>query len=98
MHSDQGGPYTNDTWKEICGSNGIRISMSKRGNSPDNWSCESFFSSIKNECIYTYKVSQLNFSNIYKIIFDYIEFYNYVRTRLKDKKTPYEIRMEKVSL
>ncbi|WP_083433394.1 hypothetical protein [Spiroplasma litorale] len=47
--------------------------------------------------MYTYKVKELHHSNIYKIISDYIEFYNYVRPSLKHKKTPYEIRMEKVS-
>ncbi|WP_425505171.1 IS3 family transposase [Spiroplasma tabanidicola] len=38
----------------------------------------------------------MNFSNIYTIISDYIDFYNYVRPMLKHKKTPYEFRMEKV--
>ncbi|WP_281349621.1 IS3 family transposase [Spiroplasma tabanidicola] len=72
------------------------MSMSRRGNSPDNGAFESFFGTIKNECIYTYKIKELNFSNIYTIISDYIDFYNYVRPMLKHKKTPYEFRMEKV--
>ncbi|WP_327196261.1 integrase core domain-containing protein [Spiroplasma litorale] len=97
IHSDQEAPYTNETWKRLCKNNNINISMSRRGNPPDNGACESFFGTFKNECIYTYKVKELHHSNIYKIISDYIEFYNYVRPSLKHKKTPYEIRMEKVS-
>ncbi|QGS51442.1 IS3 family transposase [Spiroplasma tabanidicola] len=97
IHSDQGWPYTNKTWKYLCNSNNIKISMSRRGNSPNNGAYESFFWTLKNECIYTYKVSELNYSNIYNVISDYIEFYNYVRPSLKYKKTPYEFRMEKVS-
>ncbi|ASP28398.1 hypothetical protein SCORR_v1c06260 [Spiroplasma corruscae] len=61
--------------------------MSRRGNSHDNGTCESFFVTLKNECIYNYKVNELNYSNIYNIISDYIEFYNYVRPSLKYKNS-----------
>ncbi|WP_156007206.1 integrase core domain-containing protein [Spiroplasma tabanidicola] len=60
--------------------------MSRRDNSHNNGACESFFGTIKNECIYTYKTKELNYSNIYTIISDYIDFYNYVRPNLKHKK------------
>ncbi|AKX34303.1 transposase [Spiroplasma litorale] len=72
IHSDQGAPYTNETWERLCKNNNINISMSRRGNSPDNGACESFFGTFKNKCIYTYKVKELHHSNIYKIISDYI--------------------------
>ncbi|WFG96942.1 DDE-type integrase/transposase/recombinase [Spiroplasma citri] len=50
IHSDQGYAYTSPQWKELCEKMGIIISMPRRGNSPDNGACETWFSLFKNEC------------------------------------------------
>ncbi|WP_253301373.1 hypothetical protein [Spiroplasma endosymbiont of Phyllotreta cruciferae] len=70
------------------------ISMSRRGNSPDNEACETWFSSFKKECIYLYQRNELNLNNIYEIVSNYIEFYNFVRPIISQRKTPFEQRME----
>lgn len=94
IHSDQGYAYTSPQWKELCEEMGIIISMSRRGNSPDNGACETWFSSFKNECFFLYKRNSLNFSNIMNIVSNYVDFYNFVRPRVKQRKTPFEQRME----
>ncbi|WP_156768779.1 MULTISPECIES: hypothetical protein [unclassified Spiroplasma] len=69
---------------------GIIISMSRRGNSPDNGACEIWFSSFKNECFFLCKRNSLNFSNIMNIVSNYVDFYNFVRSIVKQRKTPFE--------
>lgn len=51
VHSDQGSQYGSDDWRRFCRSNGLRPSMSRRGNCWDNAVIESFFSSLKKERI-----------------------------------------------
>lgn len=51
VHSDQGSQYGSDDWRRFCRSNGLRPSMSRRGNCWDNAVAESFFSSLKKERI-----------------------------------------------
>lgn len=94
IHSDQSSSYTSPMWKDLCESMHMVISMSRRGNSPDNGTCETWFSSFKKECIYLYQRNELNLSNIYEIVSNYIEFYNFVRPRISQRKTPFEQRME----
>ncbi|WP_100670383.1 IS3 family transposase [Mesoplasma coleopterae] len=98
VHSDQGSNYTSSEWVEICNALEIKISMSRRGNSPDNGACESWFGTLKNECIYTYKIAQLSDRNIYKIINNYIDFYNYIRPIRNQIKTPFEIRTGSIQI
>ncbi|WP_368487210.1 IS3 family transposase [Spiroplasma sp. DGKH1] len=94
IHSDQGSAYTSFQWKGLCENMGFIISMSRRGNSPDNGACESWFNSFKNECLILYKRRNLNFNNVFDIISNYIDFYNFIRPRTKQRKTPFEERME----
>ncbi|UZQ32831.1 MAG: hypothetical protein OHM56_02425 [Spiroplasma phoeniceum] len=68
--------------------------MSRRGNSRDNGACETLFSSFKNECFFLYKRNSLNFSNIMNIVSNYVDFYNFVRPRVKKRKTPFVFQME----
>lgn len=51
VHSDQGSQYGSDDWLRFCRTNGLKPSMSRRGNCWDNAVAESFFSSLKKECI-----------------------------------------------
>jgi putative transposase len=51
IHSDQGSQYGSDDWRRFCKNNHLEPSMSRRGNCWDNAVAESFFSSLKKECI-----------------------------------------------
>ena len=78
VHSDQGSQYGSDDWQRFCRSNGLRPSMSRRGNCWDNAVAESFFSSLKKERVKKriYNTRQQATDDIG----DYIEnFYNRMR-------------------
>jgi putative transposase len=78
IHSDQGSQYGSDDWRRFCRTNKLEPSMSRSGNCWDNAVAESFFSSLKEECIKKriYKNRQLAID----AVSDYIDvFYN--RTR-----------------
>jgi putative transposase len=78
IHSDQGSQYGSDDWRRFCLTNHLEPSMSRRGNCWDNAVAESFFSSLKKECIKKriYKNREIAHADIT----EYIEsFYN--RTR-----------------
>lgn len=76
FHTDRGSQYASDLIKETVKMNGALQSMSRKGNCYDNSVQESFFGTLKKECIYRLpgKVSFLELENI---LFDYIDcFYN----------------------
>lgn len=88
IHSDQGWHYTGEKYKEICEANNIQISMSRRGNSIDNAACETFFSSLKNEIVYTKSRNKWKKYELYKAVNDYINFYNNFRPLQRNKNMP----------
>jgi putative transposase len=51
IHSDQGSQYGSDDWRRFRKTNHLEPSMSRRANCWDNAVAESFFSSLKMECI-----------------------------------------------
>jgi putative transposase len=51
-HSDQGVQYAAGDYVDLLATNGIRISMSRRGNPYDNATCESFMKTLKYEEVY----------------------------------------------
>ena len=75
VHCDQGSQYGSDAWQRFCVEHNLRCNMSRRGNCYDNAVVESFFSSLKKECIR--KKIYRSRSEARSDIFDYIEvFYN----------------------
>lgn len=92
LHSDQGFQYTSTAYFNLTQEYGITPSMSRRGNCLDNACVESFFGTLKTECIYRSKPKTFDEARL--IIQDYIRFYNYDRIQLKTKLTPYEIRCQ----
>lgn len=52
LQSDQGFHYTNPSYKTLCDKLKIKISMSRRGNSCDNGTTESWFWTMKTEFLY----------------------------------------------
>lgn len=78
IHSDQGGQYASDVYRQLLGQIRAVPSMSRRGNCYDNATMESFWSTLKAECLAgspppTHRQAR-------QMIFEYIEtYYNRVR-------------------
>lgn len=78
LHSDQGSPYTSTGYLRRLTDLGIIISMSRVGNCYDNAAMESFFSTLKGECVERHVFHTRQEAR--QAIFEYIEcFYNRVR-------------------
>jgi len=75
LHSDRGSQYASKTYQEMLKKYGLQCSMSRKGNCWDNAPMESFFKTLKVECIYRQRLN--NFQQARLVIFEYIEiFYN----------------------
>ncbi len=75
MHSDRGSQYASNQHQQILNSFGITCSMSRKGNCWDNAVLESFFATLKTECVYNSVF--LTRDEAIREIFDYMEvFYN----------------------
>ena len=92
IHSDQGFQYTSQAYFNLTKDYGITPSMSRRGNCYDNALAENFFSILKTECIYRYKIATL--SEARQLIDEYIYFYNNERIQTKTSLTPLEKRRQ----
>ena len=82
IHSDQGYQYTSFQYKAICESNGIQISMSRKGTPIDDSPMESFHAILKKETLYNNDIT--NLAEYIALVEDWLEFYN--TKRLKNKK------------
>lgn len=80
LHSDQGVQYTSYEYKQVCESNGINISMSKKATPADNAPIESFHANLKRETLYSYDITSLK--EYIELVKDWILFYNTDRIRL----------------
>ena len=75
LHSDRGVQYRSGEYQALLLNEGIKPSMSRKGNCWDNAAMESFFSRFKVEALYAEDVT--NKREAYSCVFDYIEmFYN----------------------
>jgi transposase InsO family protein len=74
-HSDRGSQYASDDYQEILRQHGCIVSMSRKGNCYDNAVVESFFHTLKVECVYqtNYQTRQHAKEDITDYIFN---FYN----------------------
>lgn len=78
IHSDRGSQYASNGFRELLRTNGLRQSMSSKGNCYDNAQAESFFSRFKTELIEGGAFENLEQAR--SEIFSYIEgYYNRVR-------------------
>jgi transposase InsO family protein len=50
-HSDQGCQYTSFDYQKLLAEHGIRVSMSRAGDCYDNAVMESFYGTLKTECV-----------------------------------------------
>jgi putative transposase len=77
-HSDRGSQYASDHYQRLLATEGIRCSMSRRGNCWDNAPMESFFASLKKELVHGAEFATR--AEARAALFEYIEvFYNRVR-------------------
>jgi len=75
LHSDQGSPYTSTGYQARLAARGIVVSMSRTGDCYDNAAMESFFSTLKGECVKRHPFQTRSEARL--VIFEYIEcFYN----------------------
>ncbi len=89
IHSDQGCHYTSISYQELLKENGIKQSMSRRGNCWDNAPQESFFAILKTEMDLNKYIS---YTKVALGIAEYINYYNYDRPQLGlHKQTPFEV-------
>ena len=78
FHSDRGVQYASNKITLLLGENiNASQSMSRKGNCWDNAVAESFFKTIKYECLNRYKFK--TYQGLYKCIKEYIEWYNTIR-------------------
>lgn len=70
-HSDRGSQYASEDYQQALKEAGIVCSMSRRGNCWDNAVVESFFSSLKRECVYRHRFATR--AEARTVLFDYIE-------------------------
>ena len=75
LHSDRGVQYASHSYQALLTQNNIQCSMSRKGNCWDNAAMESFFHTLKTECVHHEKYETRDQAK--KSVFDYIEvFYN----------------------
>lgn len=70
-HSDRGSQYASGDYQKALQEAGIVCSMSRRGNCWDNAPTESFFSSLKRECVYRHRFATR--SEARTVLFAWIE-------------------------
>lgn len=74
-HSDRGSQYASGDYQSALDDLGVVCSMSRKGNCWDNAVAESFFATLKTECVYTRRFATR--AEAREAIFDFIEvFYN----------------------
>ncbi len=86
FHSDRGIQYASEKFRNILEAKKVTQSMSRKGNCWDNAVAESFFKTLKKECVYLHRFNTRKEAEL--VIFDYIElFYNQNRYHSTIKKT-----------
>jgi putative transposase len=78
FHSDRGSQYTSDAYRALLAEAQVTVSMSRTGNCYDNAVTESFFGTLKTECVDSSSFESRTQAR--QAIFEYTEcFYNRVR-------------------
>jgi hypothetical protein len=77
VHSDRGVQYASGDFRELLSAWRVTPSMSRKGNCWDNAVMESFFATLKVECIREERL--VTRARAHRVVFEYIEgFYNWV--------------------
>lgn len=86
LHSDQGWQYQHKHYQKLLKDNGIRQSMSRKGNCLDNAVMENFFGLLKSELLYLQDFESIEHF-CYELV-DYLDYYNHRRIKAKLKGLP----------
>lgn len=98
IHSDQGWQYQMEHFRESLNEQGIKQSMSRKGNCLDNSIVENFFGILKNEMFYGNEYNFTSLEHLAKEIENYIHYYNNERITVKLKGlTPVQYRNQSLS-
>ena len=77
-HSDRGSQYCSGSYRALQVGYKMKTSMSRKGDCWDNAPMESFFGTLKTECLHHFKFKTRDQAR--QVVFDYIEvFYNRIR-------------------
>ena len=85
LHSDQGWQYQHQFCHNFLNQKGIRPSMSRKRNNPDNGMMASFFGILKPEMFYGYEKTFQSLDELKQAIINYIDYYNNKRIKVKLK-------------
>jgi putative transposase len=83
LHSDQGWQYQMAGYRKALSEQGMRLSMSRKGNCHDNAVIENFFGILKSECFHGHQFD--NVDVFISELHDYISYYNHDRIKVKLK-------------
>ena len=86
LHSDQGWQYQHKHYQKLLIDNGIRQSMSRKGNCLDNAVMENFFGLLKSELLYLQEFDSLEHFKAELVA--YLDYYNNRRIKAKLKGLP----------
>lgn len=93
LHSDQGWQYQMRYYQKRLKDAGLQQSMSRKGNCHDNAVIESFFGTLKSECLYLGEYKSIG--ELRSAIDEYIYYYNHERIKQKLKGlSPVEYRTQ----
>jgi transposase InsO family protein len=81
LHSDQGWHYQHFGYQRLLKENGIKQSMSRKGNCLDNAVMENFFGHLKAELLYIQKFTSIE--HFKSELISYIDWYNNKRAKAK---------------
>ena len=86
LHSDQGWQYRHKHYQKLLKDNGIRQSMSRKGNCLDNAVMENFFGLLKSELLYLQEFGSIE--HFKAELIEYLDYYNNRRIKAKLKGLP----------
>ena len=86
LHSDQGWQYQHKRYQRMLREEGIRQSMSRKGNCLDNAVVENFFGLLKSELLYLQEFQSME--HFKHELMEYLDYYNSRRIKAKRKGLP----------
>lgn len=90
LHSDQGWAYQHKRYQQYLQRNGLRQSMSRKGNCLDNAMMENFFGLLKSELLYLQDFD--NKEHFIRELHAYIAYYNEDRIKIRLGTSPVKYR------
>ena len=96
LHSDQDWQYQHKQYQQMLREKGVRQSMSRKGNCPDNTVIENFFGLLKGELLYLQEFRSME--HFKQELVKYLDYYNNRRIKTKLKGLPPAIHRQQALL